>query len=274
MDRRMMTDGGAVVVRPYRPGDRAAVREICVATAWHGGPAPERIGDEWLWAEFWTRYFTDVEPEHTWVAETVAGPRDEGSGVRARRQARRPDATDCAGDASVAPGDGAGAVVGYLAGTVDAARVERYFWRLLPGIVGHVVRRHLLWRRTPRRALVGMVGALLRNELAVPKEVLRTCPATFHFNLRPAARGQGVGQRLFAEFVAAMRRAGVPGIHAQSLSSNKGVARFNRRAGFELVATRALREFGADGTTPQAVYTWAQRLEATAGGEWRMAKSE
>ncbi len=236
----MMTDGGAVVVRPYRPGDRAAVREICVATAWHGGPAPERIGDEWLWAEFWTRYFTDVEPEHTWVAETQP----------------------------------AGGVVGYLTGTVDAARVEGYFWRLLPGIVGHVVRRHLLWRRTPRRALVRMVGALLRNELAVPREVLRTCPATFHFNLRPAARGQGVGQRLFAEFAAAMRRAGAPGIHTQSLSSNEGVARFNRRAGFTLVATRRLREFGADGTTPQAVYTWAQRLEATAGGEWRISKSE
>ena len=57
------------LIRPYRPDDRQAVRDICVATCWMGEYRPESIPDEWMWAEFWTRFFTDRQSQYlqTWV---------------------------------------------------------------------------------------------------------------------------------------------------------------------------------------------------------------
>ena len=46
-------------VRRLRRGDRQAVRDICVATNWMGEYHPDVAPDDWLWAEYWTRHFTD-----------------------------------------------------------------------------------------------------------------------------------------------------------------------------------------------------------------------
>ena len=70
------------LIRPYVTADRQAVRQICAATAWMGSPAPERIGDEWIWAEYWTRFFTDRQQDCCWVAERV-GDRNRSVGAAA-----------------------------------------------------------------------------------------------------------------------------------------------------------------------------------------------
>jgi GNAT superfamily N-acetyltransferase len=214
------------LIRPYDVADRATVRWICAQTAWHGGPGGDHIPDDWLWAEFWTRYFTDAEPKHTWVV------------------ARTTDAQ----------------VVGYLSGTSDVRRPEHYVWRILPGIVRHVWQAGLLRRAAPRRALFGMLRTVLSGELRLPPGVAATYPATFHFNLLPEARGQGVGTRLFRTFEDAMRGLGVPGIHTQSLDVNRGVARFNERVGLTLVARRPTRAFQHIEKEPIAVLTWVKPL--------------
>lgn len=46
-------------VRPYRASDRAAVREIAVESAWLGPEGPAALPDPHIWAEIFTRYFTD-----------------------------------------------------------------------------------------------------------------------------------------------------------------------------------------------------------------------
>jgi hypothetical protein len=218
-------------IRPCQPADRAAVRRICAQTAWHGGPGGDRIPDDWLWAEFWTRYFTDAEPQHTWVVESTAES----------------------------------PVVGYLSGTSDVRQSERYVWRILPGIVRHVWQAGLLRRPASRRALVGMLRAMLSGELRLPPGVAATYPATFHFNLLPEACGQGIGTRLFWTFEDAMRDLGVPGIHTQSLDVNGGVARFNERVGLTLAERRPTRAFRHIETQPIAVLTWVKPLGTPAG---------
>jgi GNAT superfamily N-acetyltransferase len=192
-----------------------------------GAPSPERIVDGWIWAEFWTRYFTDREPQHTWVVEDTQG----------------------------------GQVVGYLTGTADAARVDRYVPFLLPGIVCRVVRKRLMRRAASRRAVVAMLRSLAAGELDVPPGIRREYPATFHFNLLPPARGRGLGMALYQTFAAKMRSLGVPGVHVQPLSVNEAVARFNRRAGFQLVQVRPTRAFAHAGEPPLAVCTWVSRLD-------------
>jgi len=218
----------AYLLRPCRVDDRAAVRQICADTAWQGGPGGGHIPDDWLWAEFWTRYFTDQEREHTWVVEQAAEAR----------------------------------VVGYLSGTVDARRPERYVRKLLPGIVRHVWWAGLLRRAASRRALFSMVRGLLSSDMRLPPGIAAAYPATFHFNLRPAARGRGVGTRLFRAFEAEMRLCGVPGLHTQSLDLNQGVARFNERVGLTLVERRPTRVFQHIEPRPIAVLTWVKPLRA------------
>ncbi len=217
---------GVFVVDRYRPRDRRAIRDICVTTAWMGDPAPRRIVDEWIWAEFWTRYFTDRESRHVWVVRDT--PASE--------------------------------VVGYLTGTADVARVDRYVPFLLPGIAARAIRRRLLRRADSRRAIVAILKSLVSGELEVPAWIRRRFPATCHIDLLPQARGQGLGARLMHTFLAQMRAIGLPGVHVQSLAANEPVARLNRRAGFTPIHTATLHAFAHIDGQPTAVVTWAMRL--------------
>ncbi len=214
------------VIGPYRREDRPAVLQICMDTAWMGSPAPELIGDPWIWAEYWTRFFTDRQAHHLWVAR--------------RRDDRQ--------------------VVGYLTGAPDAAQFDRFAVFLLPGIVRRVVRRRLIRRPGPRRALLAMARSLLAGELALPRAVAGDCPATFHFNLIRSARRQGLGSALLGRFLEQMRAGGVPGVHAQALSLNRSAAAALKRAGFRRAASRPLRAFAHHDPRPMAIDTWVLRL--------------
>ncbi|HUT01271.1 MAG TPA: GNAT family N-acetyltransferase [Phycisphaerae bacterium] len=213
-------------VRRYRRGDRSAVRSICAATAWLGEPAPERIADEWIWAEFWTRYFTDREPQTSWTV------------------ARRTD----------------GAVGGYLTGTADVGRFDRYVPFLLPGIVLRVVRKRLIRRRPSRRALLGFLRLFADDEMALPPGVARHYPATFHMNLLPEARRHGLGSRLLDRFLDRMRAMGTLGVHTQPLSVNQPIQRFLERRGFRLLASRPCHAFAHADPRPMDVQTWVLPL--------------
>ncbi len=240
-------------IRPYRTADRAAVRQICSDTAWQGGPGGAHIPDDWLWAEFWTRYFTDEEPEHTWVVERVldAPVVDQAGDPPAVERAVNTPAVEHAAHAPV---------VGYLSGAADSRRPERYIFALLPGIVRHIWQARLWRQPAPRRALLDMLTSLLSGDTRLPRGVAATHPATFHFNLLPEARGQRIGTLLFHTFEKEMRRLNVPGLHTQSLDINAGVARFNQRAGLTIAGRRPTRAFRHVEPRPIAVLTWTKRL--------------
>src|SRR4051794_11094440 len=58
-----------VVVRDYRPEDRAAVRRISFETGLNGDPIVGQYDDEESFADATTAYYTDVEPHNAVVAE-------------------------------------------------------------------------------------------------------------------------------------------------------------------------------------------------------------
>jgi hypothetical protein len=66
-------DAGGVadrpVVRPYRAEDRAAIRKICADTGFLGQPIDPVFEDRELFADYLTAYYTDAEPESTFVTE-------------------------------------------------------------------------------------------------------------------------------------------------------------------------------------------------------------
>jgi hypothetical protein len=56
-------------IRNYRPSDRAAVRSLCCMTGFLGEPIDPVYEDRELFADFLTTYYTDHEPESSFVLE-------------------------------------------------------------------------------------------------------------------------------------------------------------------------------------------------------------
>lgn len=214
------------LIRPYRKTDRPFVRDICTETCWMGEKDLRRIPDEWIWAEFWTRYFTDIEPANTFIVENS---HDAG-------------------------------VCGYLTGTGDLRRHDHYAWRVLPGIVAHVIRRRLIRKQQSRRAIFAMVRSMLRNEAAVPAAILRKYPATFHANLLPCARGQGLGRKLLHAWLERLGSLGVSGIHAQPLNINQPMQKLLASEGFRPAASSPIRAWEHIDPQPIELITYVREV--------------
>jgi hypothetical protein len=56
-------------IRSYRPSDREAVRDLCCRTGFLGEPIDSMYEDHELFADFLTTYYTDHEPESSFVVE-------------------------------------------------------------------------------------------------------------------------------------------------------------------------------------------------------------
>ena len=59
----------AFTIRSYRPTDRGAVRRLCCQTGFLGEPIDPVYQDHELFADFLTAYYTDWEPESSFVLE-------------------------------------------------------------------------------------------------------------------------------------------------------------------------------------------------------------
>jgi ribosomal protein S18 acetylase RimI-like enzyme len=183
-----------LTVRAYRASDRDVVREIVHATGFMGDSAACYWRDAESFAEVWTPYYTDVEPESLFVAE--AG----------------------------------GTVVGYLTGCVDSRRAPNP----RSAILEQMVRRQLLFRPGTAGFFWRSIGDALRNpkvpsgELSDPR-----WPSHLHINLLPAGRGRGAGRRLMEAWFARLREVGSPGCHLGTLAENTNAITFFQKAGFE-----------------------------------------
>ncbi len=57
------------LIRPYEKRDREDIRNICCETGFLGNPIDPIFCDRNLFADYLTRYYTDIEPESSWVGE-------------------------------------------------------------------------------------------------------------------------------------------------------------------------------------------------------------
>lgn len=184
----------AVGVRPYEPRDRDRVRSLCYRTGYMGDPPTFYWRHEESFAEIWTAYYTDQEPESLFVA------------VREDR------------------------VVGFITGCVDTrnapspAQVLRrlavrhaLFFR--PGTAG------FLWR--------GLLDTALQRSMPNGEIDDPRWPSHLHINLAPEARGCGAGRLLMEAWFARLAEVGSPGCHLGTLLENTKAIGFFERMGFE-----------------------------------------
>jgi ribosomal protein S18 acetylase RimI-like enzyme len=196
---RWPTHGIDVLIRPYEPRDRKAVRTICCDTADCGEAVENFFEDREFIADLVTRYYTDFEPQSSWVAETD------------------------------------GVVIGYLNGCLDPRRFNRAqlwiaVWAGLRAMVRGVIFRRDVWRWLPALWRTWRSGG--RSAGWPAKEY----PAHLHVNVNKEARGSLIGPRLVEEFFKQARAAGVRGVHVSVRGDNEGGCRFFERLGFAQLA--------------------------------------
>src|SRR6266542_7015050 len=64
-----MDETSQYLIRGYKTSDRAAVRNLCRATGFLGDPIDPVFQDRELFADFLTTYYTDHEPESSFILE-------------------------------------------------------------------------------------------------------------------------------------------------------------------------------------------------------------
>lgn len=192
-----MNDG--IVIRLYASGDRASVRRICQDTADRGGPVTGFYPDGELVADLVTRYYTDIEPRYSWVAEAE------------------------------------GRVIGYVTAALDTHAFRRTLnWRIGPWAVLKAIGRGALFTRPAWNMLRAAFKP--RGQKVIPHPPLPPAyPAHVHLNIAEGFRGHHVGERLMEAALAQMAARGIPGVHAGVRADNPRACAFFEHMDFQAI---------------------------------------
>ncbi|MGH7813869.1 MAG: GNAT family N-acetyltransferase [Candidatus Binataceae bacterium] len=196
-----------IAIRPFHrdpPGarmeDRARIRMISCDTGIAGLPIELAWTAREVFADFWTIYYTDYEPESCFVAES------------------------------------GGQVVGYITGCLDTERFNRTMKSaIVPRILPKLVTTGAAFRPRNLRRMLALWRCFRRGELHEPD--LSAYPAHLHINLLDGYRGCGAGSRLMSTLLDYCRARGVAGIHLGSVS-RRAIPFFARNGFVELSRRR------------------------------------
>jgi len=192
----------SVTIRKFKPEDKAAVRRISYDTGLMGESIDPYLGCLDLFADYWTLYYTDYEPESTFVADLD------------------------------------GQAVGYLMGCMDTSVQQKiHNNKIMPRIrrkfltFGYKIDRRFfsfMWRELRSKG---------QDELSRSEKVyIKDYPAHLHMNLVEGFRSGGIGSRLMSAYLDYLRKKGVRGLHLGTTSHNKLAVPFYEKWGFRIAA--------------------------------------
>jgi hypothetical protein len=200
-----MDSVGRHVIRPYRPGDRTAVRAICADTGFLGQPIDPVFEDRELFADYLTSYYTDAEPESTFVCEID------------------------------------GEVKGYVMGSRFPKKKEHFEKRIMPGLVARGLWRYVTRPyNTATRRYVRWVITRARHEVPfTPSDIPH-----FHFNMRPEARTVAGTRAIIDMFLQYLADCGEKQVYGQvvAFETRRG-SRMFERYGFRIVDEREVTKY-------------------------------
>jgi hypothetical protein len=193
------------IVRPYRAEDRAAVRRICADTGFLGKPIDPVFEDRELFADYLTGYYTDAEPESTYV--TLMD----------------------------------GEVKGYMMGSRFPKRKARYEAARLPllairGAWRYVTRPY----NAASRKYVRWILTQARHEVPfAPPDM-----AHIHFNILPEAQGVRNLREIVERYMAYLVEHGEKKVYGQVVSygAHRGERLF-ARYGFQVINRREMTKY-------------------------------
>lgn len=210
-------------ISPYQPANRAEVFHIAAETAYFGRAVEAYLDDRRLFCEAFYAYYTDLEPEHGWVALKD------------------------------------GRVVGFLMGSWDTALQKK---RWLRGVLPKVIRQSLGGRYTIGRKTWRYLWELLRGELSgenAPVD-LALYPAHLHVNVDPNCQGQGIGRCLMEAYLRQLQVEGVPGVHLHTTSANQVAVYLYHKLGFKEISSHPNAYFTRLLSTPVSNLCFARQI--------------
>jgi ribosomal protein S18 acetylase RimI-like enzyme len=193
------------VIRPYRAGDRAAIRAICADTGFLGQPIDPVFEDRELFADYLTSYYTDAEPEATFVCEVD------------------------------------GKVRGYVMGSRFPKRKARFERRLLPKLVLRGAWRYFQrpYNAATRRYVRWVLTRARREVPFTPPDIPH-----FHFNILPDARTIHTTRAMVDMFLRHLVEHGETQVYAQAVAyeTRRGPRMFERY-GFRVIDEREVTKY-------------------------------
>jgi GNAT superfamily N-acetyltransferase len=195
-----MKDKLDYTVRGYRPEDRESVRYICCETGFMGDPMEVFFEGRDVFADMWSSYWTDYEPESCFIAKLD------------------------------------GKVVGYILGCTDTDRYERVFAKeIRPMLLRKALKQGTFLKRKNIIYLARVIQSHRRGEFRAPMRSIKAeYPAHLHNNIAdPWLRGNGIGKALMNVYLDYLRDRDVRGVHLGTTSYNKQAVPFYEACGFE-----------------------------------------
>lgn len=183
-------------IRKYRAEDREQVRTICFETGYLGDTIAPIYSDRESFADMFSGYYTDVEPETAFVVVSEA---DDDT------------------------------VKGYCLGCADTRKA----WD--PGKVGlkHALLRGLIFRPGTAGFLFRTIADVIRDGGVHRTKVdFDKYPAHMHTNLLPDARG-GIGLRLHGALIDDLRARGIRGAHTEISAENARTLAIAQKLGYK-----------------------------------------
>ena len=196
---------GRHIIRPYQPGDRAAIRAICADTGFLGQPIDPVFEDRELFCDYLTSYYTDAEPESTFVCEVD------------------------------------GQVKGYVMGSRFPKRKARFESRLLPGLVLRGAWRYFArpYKAATRRYVHWLLTRARHEVPFSPPNVPHV-----HFNILPEARTIPTTRAIVDMFLGYLWENGETQVYGQIVAyeARRGPALFTRW-GFKVIDEREVTKY-------------------------------
>jgi|WetSurMetagenome_2_1015567.scaffolds.fasta_scaffold173133_1 GNAT superfamily N-acetyltransferase len=195
-----------VIIRKYLINDREVIKAIAGDTAFFGEPVEALIEDRELFFDAFYAFFFDHETATCWIAEHN------------------------------------GVVVGFLAGSVDSSRQQK--WSMLhiyPQIALDIIFRkyHIGWKTL--KYVAGLGSQVIRSEL--PLTDTKLFPAHLHINVASTSRGLGIGRQLLEAYHQQLRSLGVNGVHLHTTDQNISACILYEKMGYILQDKRITRNW-------------------------------
>ncbi len=183
-------------IRPYRPGDRVALRTICCDVADRGGPIENIFPDREVAADLLTKYYTDYEPGSTFVAI-------------------------CGKD-----------MVGYINGCMDNRRYGLVmFWLLMPALLIKAFKNRVFFRPEIHQQLYGIIKNW-RRVFVWRKSSFHSHQGHLHIGIAGDFRGRHLGRNLISALVEHAAGLGITELAASVHEANKAASYFFEAQGF------------------------------------------
>jgi hypothetical protein len=174
-------------IRPYCSEDKEMVREICRKTAFRNQGYDLYFEDGELFADYWTRYYLDYNPQWCYVTEK--------------------DRT----------------VVGYLLGSHDFKDFERVMKKkILPRIFLKLFWRMVTLQYSKVKTYRYIRWVIFKSWREMPNIPVERFPAHYHLNILPKGAFHQGFSGLLLKYLDDLEASGIPGLYGIVLEPGKG----------------------------------------------------